>query len=134
MTTRNDVKATLLKYFTEEWGTRTTVAYDNVEFTPPDNSSWVRVSVVNNNSLQYSLGEEGSRKFERYGLILFQVFTPLNVGTYEGDVLCEDIINIFESKRFGTIHTYSGTYGEVGSDDKWFQFNGSLQWDVQITK
>jgi hypothetical protein len=133
---RIEAKNFLLKEFITEYGSTTPVAYDNnEEFVKPDNASWARFSVLNHTSYQATMGGEDNRRFSRYGLILFQVFIPVNTGTYEGDVLCEQILDIFEAKRFGSIVCKTGEYKEIGNTgNDLYQFNGSLPWEVDQTK
>ncbi len=134
--TRSEAKNVLLKEFITEYAEATPVAYTNNEnFTKPSNSSWVRFSIQNNDSFQATLGIAPVRRFERLGLITAQVFIPVNTGTYEGDILCESIINIFEGKRFGIIVCGTGVYSETGvTETDWFQFNIIIPYDFDQKK
>jgi len=127
--TRADLKDKILNYFIPAWGSTCYVAYDNINFTPPNNTKWMRFSIRNNDSNPISIGLEGNRRYDRYGFIFFQVFIPGDVGTYDGDQLCETIINLFEGKRLEQIYFSKATYSEVGKEDVWFQYNGRIEWE-----
>lgn len=127
--TRDEVKDAILSYFITQWGSTCPVAYDNIEFTPPDNAKWIRLSVRNNDTNNLSIGVKGNRRFERYGFIFFQVFIPGDSGTYDGDQLCNAIVDLFEGEKIQNIYFPKGTYTEYGKEDVWFQYNGSISWE-----
>jgi len=132
---RIQVKSTLLNEFISEWSDRTPYALDNMRFNPPDNSEWVRIRVLNNDSEQATLGEKNNRRFTRYGRVAYQVFIPLLGGTYDGDVLCEAINNIFEGERFTDIVFYEGTWRQSEVENKdYYQFNGSIPFEFDQKK
>ena len=128
MTTRITAKDTLLKEFISSYSLSYPVSYANNEsFVKPTTTPWVRFEIQNNFSDQSTIGATGNRRFERFGLISYQVFVPVNTGTYDGGTICEHINNIFEGKRFGDIIVETGTWSEIGvTDDDLFQFNGTL--------
>lgn len=132
---RVQVKNTLINEFISEWGSTTEYTLDNMTFNPPQEEAWVRFRVLNNDSSQHTIGPEDHRRFTRYGRIAYQVFIPLNSGTYNGDNYCETINNIFEGRRFGDIVFYEGTWGQSNVENKdYYQFNGSIPYEFDQTK
>lgn len=132
---RSDAKDLLLKEFIAEYGD--TTPYDlqnNSNFIKPD-TAWVRFHVQNNDAGITSYGPKGQRRFTRMGIISYQVFIPVNTGTYEGDILCEQINDIFEGERFGDIVCKDGIWREIGvTNDEFFQFNGHISYEFDQTK
>jgi len=129
MTTRTEAKDILLKEFLSSYQLGYPVAYENNEdFTKPTDSPWIRFIIkYNPHSSQVAFGEEGRRKFERLGIIAYQVYIPLNVGSYNGNVACDHINDIFEGNRFTDIYCEGGNWSEQGvTNDEWFQFNGTI--------
>jgi hypothetical protein len=133
---RSEAKNLLMKEFIAEYATHTPVAYpNNEEFVKPTNAPWVRFIVEDNTSSQRTIGKSGNRRYNRLGLITYQVFIPNNTGTYEGDILCEKINDIFEGKRFGSINCWEGRYIHYGINAQdLYQFNGSITYSFDETK
>ena len=125
--TRAEAKNNLVKEFINEYGSTTPVLYDNDEggFTKPTDSAWVKFSVTNNDAFQATLGLAPSRRYERMGIIGAQVYIPTNPGTYDGDILCQTIVDIYESKRLYTdIICGTGIIKEYGvTEEDWYLFN-----------
>jgi len=135
---RSEAKNILLKEFNTNFSSTTPVSYTNyseffyttgVKTTKPTNDTWVRFLIENNFSSQVSIGKEGLRNFNRLGLISYQVFTPSNKGTYSGEIVCEEINDIFEGKRISGVICETGTYQEIGiQGDDLYQMNGNIPW------
>lgn len=134
--TRSEAKDLLLKEFITQYGDTTPYALQNNEdFVKPTDSPWVRFIIRNNDAGIVSFGPKGQRRFGRMGSISYQVFIPINTGTYEGDILCEQINDIFEGERFGDIACKDGIWREIGvTNDEWFQFNGQIYYEFDQTK
>lgn len=136
MTTRVTAKNILLNEFIDNFNTTTPVSYTNNDTfffttlsptTKPTDEPWVRFMIQDNFSIQASIGGEGGRNFDRKGIISYQVFIPINKGTFTGDTLCEEINDIFEGKRFNGVICETGTWIEIGAtEDDLYQFNGSI--------
>lgn len=141
---RSDAKIFLLKEFNTNFDNTIPIAYTNrndfyfttgVKTTKPTNGPWVRLLIENYNSLQATMGPTSGRRFERMGMISAQVFIQQNTGTYSGELLCEEIINIFEGKRFGQIVCKSGEYVEIGNTDEGlYQFNIVIPFESEEIK
>lgn len=112
------------------------VAWQNKNFTKPNNLSWVRFTNIPAVAEQKESGEVGSRTFRTGGRIVIQVFVPDNAGDAESNSLCEDVIGIFEGVSAGGVR-YAGPNGEsprvqnIGNDGSgWFQQNCEIPWSA----
>lgn len=142
--TRQEAKNILLVEFNNNFDSTIPVAYTNsnsFRFTngsstsKPTNSPWVRFKIQNNDSNQHTIGPKDGRRFGRYGLIEFQVYLPPNTGTYDGDTICEEIINIYEGERISGIVCHTGKYREVKNDEiDLFFFTGTIRFEFDETK
>jgi hypothetical protein len=144
MSTRQEAKILLKKAFIANFNNTIPVAFENfdefffttgVMTTKPSSSTWVRFVVQNNNTRQQSFASEGHRRFRRYGIVSCQVFIPSGTGTSVGDSLCEDIVDIFEGKRFSDVYCWGGTYSEMGiQEDGFYGFKVTIFFDVDDIK
>ena len=134
--TRTEAKNYIVKKFVDEYNDETPYVLDNNEnFVKPENDVWVEFSVRYADAEQATIGEEGGRRFSRKGVIAYNVYIPPNTGTYDGDVLCEQINNIFEGKRFEQIICKTGTWKELGMNDQdEFQFYGYIYFELDEKK
>lgn len=110
-------------------GTVPPVFWDGIpeEDAPPQDAPWARVVIRHGTSAQASLaGDSGSRRFERLGIIVVQVFVPLvltDPPTLGGN-LAAVARRAYEGKTtdsgiwFRDVRAY-----EVGPDGPWYQWN-----------
>lgn len=141
---RKEAKNILLVEFTNNFDPTVPIAHTNyadfyltswVKVDKPTNAPWVRLFIQNDFTEQHTIGPTGGRRWERDGEISFQVFIPPNKGTYIGDDLCEQIIDIYEGKRLGGIVCKEGWYKEIhNNEEDLFQFNGSISFTYDETK
>lgn len=121
MTTSNEAKQAINDRFIAEWGVKTTYSLPNEPFTQPTpDLPWVRLTAINVDGGQETLGKKGNRKYERQGIIIANVFTPLEEGTSLGDALATDIQNIFEGERFNGVTVNNSRVREKGVEDQWY--------------
>lgn len=113
------------------------VYWDNMESAadepPPRGEPWARVSVQHNLGEQSTMGAPGGRNFERYGLVMIQVFVPRGTGLVISDALCKIARDAFEGARTpdGEVWFRNATVREVGAgrDTLWFQTNVSAEFN-----
>jgi len=124
----NEIIDQILAHFITEWNDYLPVEFENMSgaFSIPESTSWVRFRVGYNDSNVRSMQQRGKRRFNRYGMITYWVFCPLDTGTYDGSETCIKINNIFEGESLGEIDFTSGSWKSLGTDGKWFQFNGYI--------
>lgn len=123
MTTLSTARESIYQRFATDWGVTSDYTFDNEDFTPPEDTPWVRLVVRHTSSNQVSLGSSGNRKFDRDGLVFVQVFTPLDQGSAVADALVEKVLEIFEGKTIDLIRFTDVTPREVGPMDGWYQVN-----------
>lgn len=120
---RKDIQGFFSTYFTGVSADK--IAWDNVEFSiPEDKSSWVRMSVQNNISNYVSFGP--NRRTRRSGIIFIQIFVPENSETLIVSQLTDDIVEVFETKLLNGVIFESPDVREIGVSNGWFQTNISV--------
>lgn len=95
----------------------------NEKFTKPSDSPWARLTIRHNSGTQYTLGKDGTRKFERGGTVFVQIFTPDEEGGGRATDLMAAVLDIFEGERIsGTTVCFRDVIPrETGPDGKWYQ-------------
>jgi len=79
------------------------VSYENVPFTPPNNSTWIKTQIrFGANSYATLLGPTtGSNR--QSGILVIDVFSPIGVGTGENLTISERLKNLFDRKVISQI-------------------------------
>jgi hypothetical protein len=79
------------------------VSYENVPFTPPNNSPWIQVAIrFGDNAYATLLGP--STGFNRQnGTLVINVFTPMGSGTGANFTIAERIKDLFDRAKFSSI-------------------------------
>lgn len=133
--TPDQVNEAIQERFKLAWGTTTIFTLENEKFTQPGaDVSWVRLSVRHFGGGQFTLGPKGQRKYNRIGMIIGQVFTPLIKGTQSGASLAHAFRAIFEGERFSDVYAWDGRLVPVGPDGKHFQTNVEIDITFEETK
>jgi hypothetical protein len=124
MTTTPQAVQAILDAFDDVWSVGPVSAYtfDGEQFDPPDNASWVRVSIRHTFAGQESLGVESNRRFRREGAVFVQCFSPANQGSKAAVDLAHTARAIFEGVTLaGTSVNFTDcSIRETGPDDKWY--------------
>jgi hypothetical protein len=140
---RSEAKSFLLKEFLSNFDTTVPISLSNRGFylsdgtvsEKPVDEPWVKFWIQNNDANQHSFGAAPNRSWKRMGFIAAQVFIPEGTATYDGDILCEEIIDIFEGKRFSQIVCYAGTYREAGNiEEGYFTYDVTIYYDFYERK
>ena len=109
----------------------TPVAYQNEQFTPPENSPWLASTILQTQPLQASLGGSGQDRHD--GILQIDVYTPIN----EGDILARQIMDQIEDVlKSSTVLTYSDVSVKIESvgisftaqEGDWFRNTLDLTW------
>lgn len=99
--------------------TTTDIAYQNVKFNPPNDAAWIRLNILN--------GEAGYRTINngirRPGVIVVQIFTPINTGTKTIKEYADTILAIFQNKTFSGITCNVASVETVAPSNVWQQVN-----------
>jgi hypothetical protein len=90
------------EYWEESWESETPYALEN-ELSGLDkgNDCWARLTVRETVSAQESLGNKGTRRYRRSGLLFVQIFAPIDKGTKTTKSLAEQVRSIFEGETIG---------------------------------
>jgi hypothetical protein len=96
------------------------IIFDGDGGEEPEGGNWARLTVVFESSDQSTLGVKTNRKFERFGRILTQVFTPAESGRLEADLLAQEANDLFEGEEFEGVTVLSSVCRPVGPDGKWY--------------
>lgn len=125
MVSTADAVAAIYDKFVTAWGVTTPIAADSQHFNPPSNDEFVRLAVRHTVSNQESLGGVGTRKYDRQGFVIVQIFTPLNVGVKTALTLADQAREIFEGTRITGIDMRFNDcqIQELGPLDGWYQVN-----------
>jgi hypothetical protein len=115
--TENDAERIITELFDDAWAERTTVAYNNQNFVPPDDLvAWVEYHFQFNFSSPASLGGEGNRLFRRLGRIIMMVYTKPGEGSYNNTNLATVAKNIYEGKSEQGIRFRDAHINTIGPD------------------
>lgn len=130
----SDATKAMRSYFHGEWGGLTPVAYDDVPFEKPDEEPWVRFTIRHNEGYQASIGNPGSNRHRREGVIFAQVFTPEGNASKNAREFADTIMSMFIGVNHEGIHFHNVVPREIGNDGLgWYQINVSISfWYDQI--
>lgn len=129
-----DLDDTIRLYLLDNISDLAPISFENEEFTKPEDLPWITYTFKQNVGKGQTLGNKGDRRFKRLGMIFFQVFTPLYTSVYDGSLLCQKLVNLFEGERIGEAWFYSGLSNPTGPSGEWYQFNVSIEFRVDETK
>lgn len=124
--------AAIRERFNDQWADRTPVAWPNVDFTPPNNAAWCRLSINDGDSEHRSMG--GDTNIHRhFGTVFVMCFAPVAGGDAASLSNADFACGIFR----GWEHTSSGVYfrrppfvRSLGIDgEKWYQVNVSARFE-----
>lgn len=70
--------------------------YDNMKFNPPDNTNWCRLTIVQGSTDQVSIGAPSSNRERTLGVMIAQLFAPVEAG--DGTILgiADDVRRAFK--------------------------------------
>lgn len=125
MTTYSEARAALQTHWHSEWAARTPVAWENLEFAPPNPpSAWVRLTIQDFNGAQVSLGQPESRLYRSAGLATVQIFSPIDTGGSGHHELVNAAIEAWRGADIAGIRLRDAGVRDVGESDQiWWQSN-----------
>ena len=107
--------------FKSHWSA-TTVAWENVSFDIPNNTEWVRFTILNGSSAYRAINN-----LKRHtGLIVVQIFAPRDTGTSTIRKYADIVTSIFDGKEFSDVVCDVANIETVGTDDIWHQVNVTI--------
>jgi hypothetical protein len=104
--TYNDVRAAIEGRIAAELVKSPTylVSYQNVPFTPPNNTPWLQAFIRFGDNAYATLLPTGSAGFNRQnGTLVVNVFTPIGAGTAANFTIAERVKDLFDRAKFSSI-------------------------------
>ena len=106
----------------QEYWSYTDIAWVNVDFDVPNNKDWIKLNILNGSSSYRAIN--GLKRHA--GVILIQVFTPVNTGTNKVREYSDTIASIFDSKTFSDVVCDVASIVTIGADDRFYQVNVTI--------
>lgn len=117
----SDAEAEIRKFFDTGWASATEVAYPDLEFTVPTNTTWVRFDVRENDGTQVSMGSVGNNRFRHFGIITIQVFQPSGQGSVDARDKANKALSVFMGKKTTNDIQFTDVQArQIGNDGKGF--------------
>jgi len=104
--TYNDVRAAIEGRIAAELAKAPTypVSYQNVPFTPPNNTPWLQAFIRFGDNAYATLLPTGGVGFNRQnGTLVVNVFTPIGNGTAANFTIAERVKDLFDRAKFSSI-------------------------------
>ena len=102
---------------------RTPTAYENVPYEPIEGTSWVRITILNGEGRQLSMGDVGNNTHRYAGVIALQIFTPAGAGSDAGKELADLAAAVFRNQRFDSIYCRVPYISGTSIEGQWHQTN-----------
>lgn len=100
-----------------------------------DNTAWAVSVIRHGTARQATLGGEGNRLFERIGIVIVQVFTPVGKGLQESYRLARVVAEAFEGRSSpGGVWFRNVGINELGKDGMFQQLNVTAEFQYHETK
>jgi hypothetical protein len=121
-------ESTIRSRFNTQWASlRPTIPvfFDNAgdDVQPPQNSAWVRLTVLPGASQQVEMGR--LRRWRRAGIIAVQIFVPAASGTGLAQELGDTVRDIFEGLTVSSVIFRATSLNRVGLDGAWLRYNAN---------
>ncbi len=111
------------EHFSSGW-LDTSIAYENVSFSPEEGTPWVRLTILDADSRQVSMGS--TKLYRNNGVIVVQIFVPENTGTGDARSMADQVAAIFRGTQFNGITCRAPSPRRVGTANGWYQLNVSI--------
>jgi hypothetical protein len=99
------------------------IKYENVPFDPPTNASWIACHIKRNILPTPELDSSG----EVMGILIIQVFTPLNSGLATSNTIVDTLAGLYSNeKRIANLWFQDAAITDIGKSDIWYQVNISV--------
>lgn len=126
-------ESTIRSRFNTQWSSlRPTIPvfFDNAgdDVQPPQNSAWVRLTVLPGSSQQVEMGR--LRRWRRAGVVAVQIYVPAASGTGLAQELGDTVIEIFEGLTLSSVIFRATSLNRVGLDGAWLQYNAMTNYQA----
>jgi hypothetical protein len=125
--------------FKSNW-TYTPVQWPNKSFDPNNQNDvgsfnvggkWVRFTVNTGTSQQVSIESTPLKRIT--GIIVVQIFLPIDAGLGDADTLADHVRTIFEDQSFSGVICRATSKVNVGPSKEWFQVNANTLFNYDYT-
>jgi hypothetical protein len=113
------------------------VVYPNMGGNPIEDTSseWVRITTTRMGEGEHAGIGDGTGRYSKRGMIIFQVFTVKGLGISRANLLSQAIVDCFEGETSTNGVTTSRTeVRHIGSDGGWHQTNVNVFFDFDEYK
>jgi hypothetical protein len=115
--TQEELRTAIEARFIDQWSDNN-VAFENVPYTPPDETAWVRLSVQFLTNYYNGLGECR----EIIGMVGVQIYSPMRQGTYRQEQMSDEATRIYQGSHDGVAYK-DVSIGGTSESDGWYQSN-----------
>ncbi|MBT4080294.1 MAG: hypothetical protein HOE82_06745 [Gammaproteobacteria bacterium] len=105
----------------DNWAT-TPIAFDNVDFDPPNASPWIKLNILNGSGA-FTTMNNGKRYT---GVIIIQVFGPKNEGTATMRTYADTLGALFTGIKFDDVDCDVASLSTIGTNKNWHQVNVTI--------
>lgn len=103
--------------------------WDNMESDPPADSEWAYATLIPGNSRLAGLGgDPSSRRWRVVGVLVVQVFTPLQEGVSRGEALAAGMATEFQGRTVENVRFLDVSLVRLGQSGAWHQQNISTSY------
>ena len=117
----NNERLAIEDRFEEHWKD-TSIAWPNVAFDMPNNEDWVKITILNGSSSYRAINNSKRHT----GIIVVQLFTPIDSGTSIIRKHADTVVSIFDGKQFSDVVCDVASIETVGTNDIWHQVNVTI--------
>lgn len=97
------------------------IAWPDIEFTIPENKTWVRFNCQENGGQQVGMGDPGNNRFRRFGIVTIQVFQPRGQGSKDARTKAAAARDLFTgAQTTGGVTFQDVSARQVGDDGHGF--------------
>lgn len=98
--TYEEARDAIYKVFLDAWGDKPVIWSDMSARVPDESTPWARVILRHAVGRQASLAsDKGTKRFNRAGILLIQIFTPIGRGQTQGYQLATMVANAYEDVK-----------------------------------
>ena len=128
--TNNDARVAILNRIALA-GLPTDLGGANIDATVPSTSTvWIRPTIKFNTGRVESIG--GARR-SRSGVVIIQVFTPIDSGQGDSDDAANTLVLLFESQSDpGGLRYYNVGQRDIGRVGQWWQSSVTLDFEYDV--
>lgn len=115
-TARRDIE----KRLADNWAT-TPIAFDNVNFTPPEDAAWIRLVIQDGDAFRVCVGNPGHHR--QTGVIMLRIYVPLNGGTNTARQYADTLAALFRDVQFNGITCREASPINLGEVEGWYAYS-----------